>query len=168
MIIGCAPIIIPDYLPNKEAKLVGFKPGSEPEGFNSIKWETKLSTLEGLKHCRTDVSCGGIEFYLKEGDAYKLGNGKALPVQYGFWRGKFYVGMVTTKNLSDWNALKEAVFNKFGVGTKPFVNKDEYLWVGENAIMALQYNEILKIGTFYIRSDSMAKQMENYHAEIKN
>jgi hypothetical protein len=123
--------------------------------------------MGGLKHYRTDPSHGAIKFYLKEGDVFKLGNGKALPVQYGFWKGRFYVGMVTTESLPDWNALKETIFNKFGEGAKPFKNKEEYLWVGKNAVMALRYDESSKEGLFYIRSEAMAKQMEEYRAEVK-
>ena len=148
------------YVPNEKARLVTFS-GSEPEGFNGIKWETKLSTVAGMKHYRTDQSAGGIEFYLKEGDGFQLGNGKPAPVQYGFWREKFYVGMVTTESLADWNSLKETVFRKFGVGAKPFSNKEEYLWVGKVAVMALRYDENLKMGIFYIRAESMEKQMES-------
>ena len=168
--IGCAnlregtPTV---YLPNENCKQVSFKPGLEPEGFNGIKWETNLLTLKAMKLYRKDPSHGGIEFYLKEGDTFKLKNGKLLPIQYGFWKGKFYVGMVTTQGLFDWSALKETVFNKFGEGAKPFSNKEEYLWVGKNTIMALRYNEISKGGIFYIRSDSMTKQMEDYRAKLK-
>ena len=176
MILGCAesryflssdPTYIPVYVPNENCKLVSFKPGLEPEGFNSVKWETKLSSLEGMKLYRKDQSYGGMEFYLKEGDTFKLGNGKLTPVQYGFWREKFYVGIVTTQGLADWNALKEAVFNKYGEGAKPFINKEEYLWVGNRAVMALRYTDFLKEGIFYIKSDSMAKQIEGYRAAVK-
>jgi hypothetical protein len=150
---------IPAYEPNENCKIVGFKAGSEPEGFNGIKWETKLSTLEGMKLLRKDNSYGGVHFYLKEKDPFKLGNGKLESVQYGFWREKFYTGMVLTEGLEDFNAMKEAVFGKFGQGAKPFRNKEEYLWVGKNATMALRYDEYSKVGTFYIKSDLMTQKM---------
>jgi len=150
---------IPVYLPNEDCKLVNFRPGLEPEGFNGIKWETELSTLKEMKPYRKDSSHGGIDFYLKAGDGYKLKNGKLIPIQYGFWRGKFYVGMVITELASDWDALKEAVIEKFGVGTKPFSNKEEYLWIGKNVTMALRYDGYSRTGTYYIRSHSMEKQM---------
>jgi hypothetical protein len=113
-----------------------------------------------MKLYRKDSSHGGIHFYLKEGDGYKLKNGKRIPIQYGFWRGKFYVGLVMTEQASDWDALKESVFEKFGVGAKPFNNKEEYLWIGKDATMALRYDESLGKGTYYIRSHSMEKQMD--------
>jgi len=161
------PSYIPVYLPNEDCKLVNFRPGLEPEGFNGIKWETELSTLKEMKPYRKDLSHGGIDFYLKAGDGYKLKNGKLIPIQYGFWRGKFYVGMVITKGVTDWDALREAVFREFGEGSKSFSNREEYLWLGNNTVMALRYSEFSKTGIFYIRSNSMSRQMEEYRAEVK-
>lgn len=169
--IGCGgsfsmkKVEIPVYVTNENSRPVGFKPGLEPEGFNGIKWETDLSTLERMK--RTEKGSKGVAFYTKEGDVFKLGNGKFIPIQYGFWRGKFYVGMVTTQSPSDWNALKEVVVNKYGEGSKPFRNKEEYLWVGKNALMALRYDETSKEGIYYIKSESISKKMEDYRAEVK-
>jgi hypothetical protein len=167
MVMGCASQTPVAYSPNENCKLVTFKPGLEPEGVNGIKWETKLSTLEGMKLHKKDASYGGMEFYVREGDTFKLENGKLAPIQYGFWREKFYIGIVTTRDLADWNALKEAVFKQYGEGAKPFTNKEEYLWVGKKAVMALRYTDFLKEGVFYIKSDSMAKQIEGHCLEVK-
>jgi hypothetical protein len=51
------------------------------------------------------------------------------------------------------------VFDKFGEGAKPFANREEYLWLGRNALMSLQYDDVSKMGTYYIRCCSMEKQM---------
>ena len=170
MVTGCGPAIhkdsaltrsdIPVYIANQKVKIVGFN-GSEPQGFNDIKWETELSSLGSMKLYRKEPSYGGVEYYVKQKDVFKLGNGKLVTPQYGFLRGKFYVGLVTTQGLSDWNGLKEVVFSKFGQGAKPFANAEEYLWVGKNATMALRYDEFSKEGVYYIRSDSMLKKVES-------
>ncbi len=158
--MGCAGYTAtPVYTPNENCKLVGFKPGLEPRGVNEIRWEADVATLKEMKSYRKDSSHGGIHFYLRAGDGYKLRSGKLIPIQYGFWRGKFYIGMVMTEQVSDWDALKDSVFEKFGVGAKPFSNKEEYLWIGKDVTMALRYDENLKKGTYYIRSHSMEKQM---------
>ena len=149
------------FLPDENAELVSFKPGLEPDGFAGIKWETEISTLPGMMYYRNDPSHGGITFYVREGEPFKLGKGKVRLIQYGFWKGKFYVGMVTTQGLSNWDALKAAVFDQCGKGARPFINKEEYLWVGENSIGALRYDETSKAGTFYIRSESLKKKMES-------
>ena len=158
---GCAAqtMNIEPNIPNENAKIVGFKPGSEPDGFDGIRWETELSTLQGMKHYRTDPSHGGTEFYLKENNTFKFGKGRLKTVQYGFWKGQFFVGMITTQGHSNWNALKEAVSEKYGEGAKPFLNREEFLWLGEDAVMALRYDETTKGGLFYIRSESMLKRM---------
>lgn len=147
------------YIPNQEAKLVGFR-GTEPQGFNGITWGTHRSTVQGLKHSRTDSSYGGIEFYSKEGEVFNLNDGKNTPVEFGFWRGEFCVGMVTVRGPDEWKALKKSVFDQFWVGAKPFSNKEEYLWVGEDAVMALRYTENLRTGVFYIRSTALQDRME--------
>jgi hypothetical protein len=159
--ISCAtPGKTPVYVPNEKAKLVNFQRGSEPDGFNGIKWQTELSNLKGMIYYRADYTYGGIDFYVKTGDWFNVENGRIRPVQYGFWKGKLYVGMVTTKGLSDWNVLKKTVFKKFGEGAKPFRNIEEYLWIGKDAVMALKYDESSGMGTYYIRCTSMMKQME--------
>lgn len=158
--VGSDRTYVPTYIPNENCKLVGFKPGLEPQGFSGIKWGTELATLKEMKAHRKDTSHGGIDFYLRTGDGYKLKNGKPVPIQYGFWRGKFYVGMVFTEKPSDWDPLKESVFEKFGVGAKPFINQEEYLWIGKDATMGLRYDANLRLGTYYIRSHSMEKQMK--------
>jgi len=160
-VLGCATSKsdCPTYVTNPNCKLVSFKAGSEPEGYNGIKWETKLSTLDRMKHTRTDPARGGIEFYVREGDTFKLENGKDKMVQYGFLREKFYVAVVSTKGPEEFNALKDTVFKKFGVGAKPFTNREEYLWVGKNVVMSLKYDENLKFGDYYIRSELLAKKM---------
>ena len=158
--MGCASYTpTPVYTPNENCKLVGFKPGLEPRGVNGIGWEADVATFKEMKSYRKDSSHGGIHFYLRAGDGYKLRSGKLIPIQYGFWRGKFYIGMVMTEQVSDWDALKDSVFEKFGAGAKPFSNKEEYLWIGKDVTMALRYDENLKKGTYYIRSHSMEKQM---------
>lgn len=161
MAVGCASYTpCPVYTPNENCRLVSFKPGLEPMGFNGINWETEFSTLRAMKAYRKDPIHGGIHFYLRAGDGYRLKNGKLIPIQYGFWQEKFYIGMVMTEQVTDFEALKESVFEKFGVGAKPFINKEEYLWVGKNATMALRYDEATKKGTYYIRSHTMEKKMQ--------
>jgi len=160
-VMGCAADKINYQLPylNDNAKLTGFSSGAEPYGFGGIEWGTELSTLKGLKYHRTDTSHGGIDFYLRKGELLKIGGEVFDKVQYGFWNGKFYVGMIKTDGPTRWNVLKNAILTHYGEGTKPFRNREEYLWSGENVIMALRYNPESEMGLFYIRSESLRKKM---------
>ena len=67
---------------------------------------------------------------------------------------------MTTKGPEEFNALKDAVFAKFGGGAKPFINREEYLWEGKHAIMSLTYDDNIKFGQYYLRSKSLATKME--------
>ena len=155
--VGCAGNTgIQTYIPNENSKLVGFKPGLEPAGVNGIKWETQLSALKEMK---LYVKESDVSFYSRAGDEYKLKSGKLIPLYYGFREDQFYVGVVKTKDISDWEALKETVFEKYGVGAKPFSNQEEYLWVGKDTTMALRYDRNSKSGIYYIRSHTMEKKM---------
>ena len=145
--------------PDESARLVIFPPGSEPYGIGGITWGTDISTLQGMEHYRTDKSHGGIEFYVRRGEALRIGGETFDKVQYGFWRGKFYVGMIKTDGPARWDALKKAIFKHYGEGAKPFKNREEYLWTGENVIMALRYDEDIRRGVFYIRSNAISNQM---------
>ena len=152
--------IIPVYTPNEQAKLVSFY-GGEPQEFNGIKWGTEFASLEGMKPYGKRSERGKVDLYAKEGDVLKMANGKLGTPHYGFWKGKFFIGLVTTQGLSDWNALKGVVFNKYGVGAKPFSNREDYLWAGKTATGALRLDEFTNEGTFYIRYEPIAKQMES-------
>jgi hypothetical protein len=68
--------------------------------------------------------------------------------------------MVITQGRTDWISLRDTAFNKYGVGAKPFLNKEEYLWVGKVAVMALRYDERQKMGTLYVRFEPMEKEMQ--------
>ena len=165
--LGCEHVVPvpapPVYIPDRTCKPVGFAAGSEPTGFNALKWRTDLLTLQNMDYVRTDPSHGGITFYTKKGDGLRLKDGKVLPIQYGFWEGTFYVGMVMTQGPSDWEALKMTVFDKHGRGAKPFINTDEYLWYNEDATMVLRYDDAAKAGIYYIRSGAMEKEMKSYY-----
>ena len=158
---GCATEReIQPFLPNDDATVVTLRPGTEPYGLGGIEWETDLSSLQGMEYYRTDPSHGGIEFYVRKGEALKIG-GEIFPsVQYGFWNRKFYVGMITVRGPANWDVLKRAIFKHYGEGAKPFVNREEYLWVGENVAMALRYDEASKDGMFYVRC---ARLLKNAH-----
>ena len=91
-----------------------FKPGSEPDGFRGIKWETDISTLPDMKYFKTDPSFGGMKGYIRKGDKLQIGAAKLKRIEYDFWHGKFLGVLISTKGHTNWYSLKDAVFEKFG------------------------------------------------------
>ena len=161
VLVGCATEKKPYDLPypNEKAERVGFQSGPEPYGLGGISWGTDLSVLRGMGHYRTDKSHGGIEFYIRKGEALRIGGETFEKVQYGFWNGKFYVGMIRVSGQARWSALKKAIFTHYGEGAKPFRNREEFLWTGQDVTMALRWDEENETGLFYVRSESLRHQM---------
>ena len=46
---------------------------------------------------------------------------------------------MSTFGVARWNAMKEAIFKQYEEGAKAFKNSEEYLWTGEEVIIALRY-----------------------------
>ena len=139
-----------------------YKPGSEPDGFRSIKWGADISSLEGMEYFRTDPGYGGIKIYTKEKDNLQIGSANLIRIEYLFWRGKFCSVWVYTKGSTNWYGLKEAVFEKFGKGYQKNQFIEAYTWFGKITWMRLEYSEFSKEGKLRMVSREIIKQQEAY------
>jgi hypothetical protein len=137
-----------------------FKPGSEPDGFRGIKWGTTLSSLSGMQYLRTDPSFGGIKIYLRKGDELTIGGANLKRIEYDFWKDKFYGVIVRTEDQENFDALKAAVFEKFGEGSQSNEFLEDYAWSGGQTRMNLNYNKISKKGILFVGSTEIQKQIE--------
>jgi len=141
-----------------------YKPGSEPDGFRGIKWGTDISTLSDMEYFRTDPGYGGIKVYTRKNEDLHLGAAKLKIIGYNFWRGKFCSVQVITKSWTNWDALKDAVFEKFGIGRGFQDNKsiEYYYWMGDITGMSLEYNKVSEKGILFMCSEELNKQIEAY------
>jgi len=116
-----------------------FKPGMDPDGFGGIQWETELSTLTDMKLSRVDPSYGGIDIYLRGGNAGRIGKVEPKNVEYLFWKGKFTGVSIIAEGGSDCESLREAVFEVLGKGNKPYAEQDYFVWDGKTILMSLEF-----------------------------
>ena len=146
-----------------------FSPGSEPEGFRGIKWGTDLSSLgkvaESLKEIRTDLSFGGVDIYLRRGDELTLDGVDLERIEYLFWRGQFCGVRLYAKGYSDFLALKEAMFARFGPGYQSNKFIERYIWLGKITSLFLRYNGFSREGTLSMTSSEVYKQWRKYDSE---
>ncbi|HOQ51931.1 MAG TPA: hypothetical protein PK233_08910 [Candidatus Atribacteria bacterium] len=147
------------------AQIIGFKPGSEPDGFRGIKWGQDISTVKGLVYVATDPSYGGIDYYIREGDELKMGHAKLERIVYGFWENKFSDVKISTKGYTNWSRFKAIVFEKFGEGYQSNKYIEEYIWVGEKTWMILDYNEFSEEGLLWMTSTQMLTLREEWEKE---
>jgi hypothetical protein len=116
-----------------------FKSGGEPDGFGDIKWETELSTLKDMKLSRVDPSYGGIHVYLSLGEPPRIGKVELNKVEFLFWKGKLIGVSIIAEGASECQSLKEAVFDVFGKGNKPYAEQDYFVWDGKIILMSLEF-----------------------------
>ena len=161
-LIGLIILIIGLWRNLSFAESSKFKPGSEPDGFRDIKWETDLSTLEDMEYFWTDPSYGGIKFYIREKDDLHIGETELTSIQYGFWKQKFSDVKVYTKGYVNWSGLKDAVFEKFGKGYQSNEFIERYFWFGDITDIILEYNEVSEIGSLWMSSRKIAEQQKAY------
>jgi hypothetical protein len=139
------------------------KSGTEPDGFRGIKWGAKISTLSGMEHGGTSQMSGGIKYYIRKNDELKIGAAKLKLITYGFWQDKLCIVIVSTNDLVNWSALKDAVFQKFGEGCQENEYIEKYAWYGEKTGMTLEYNEISEQGSFIMLSDKIMRQLSAWN-----
>ncbi|MGO9176873.1 MAG: hypothetical protein ACLQED_12165 [Desulfobaccales bacterium] len=138
---------------------VAFKPGSEPDGFRGIKWGTDISTLNDMVYAGTESS--EVITYIRKGDVLKIGMANVVKIKYYFYKGKFFEVFIVTAGLRNWQALKEACFDKYGGAYKRYDYEEYYLWgLGKITIMAIGYNAVTEGGHLIMRSREISKEVE--------
>ncbi len=166
LLTGCA--VTPSRTEEKAAilppvEVTGFKENSEPDGFREIKWSTALETLSDMEYSRTDPSFGGIRAYTRKNDSLMIGTAEIEKIEYCFWQEKFCNVWLYTNGLENWDKLKAAFFERFGIGFQANKYNENYLWFGDITKIRIEYNTRTEQGTIVILSNEAFKQMEKMH-----
>lgn len=136
----------------------------KPDGFRDIKWGTDISTLSGMSRYTVDGSEregeSDLEFYVREGDELQIGEAKLSAIGYAFYKHKFSFVNIVTDNQKDFDALKDIVFVKFGIGDQPDKYIEEWLWISKIVGIMLRYDKSSQIGLLRIASQKILQQME--------
>ena len=139
----------------------GFKPNSEPDGFDGIKWGTPFSEVKSdMVESRSisDPAEPNVKikiYYTKKGDHLKMGEARLDKMEYVFWRGKFAEIRIAAIGAENFNQLKTFLFEKYGT-----VNKSQgtFFWDGSITQIVLKYDEPPKPFLLTIASTNMASQ----------
>lgn len=122
-----------------------------------------------IKSLTTHTKC-----YNRSEDEQKIG-GAEVVIAYYFWKGRFYLAAVYACDINDgtedddknWNALKDAVFEKFGEGYSE--KEDEYYWLDDISVMSLRkYDKGAGLSKLVIASKKMLEEIRNYTNERVN
>ena len=127
-----------------------FKPGSEPDGFRGIKWQTDIATLDPLHTMDIIEIMGPLTYYKKKKEDLQLVTVKLDDITYEFWNGKFSGVMIKVRGDNQFQILKEYVFARFGPGQRSKVleqlNAQDFYYNGIKTRMYLKFSDIDRTG----------------------
>ena len=141
-----------------------FKPGSEPDGFRGIKWQTDIATLDPLHTMEVIEIFGPFVYYKKNKEDLQLVTVKLNNIIYEFWNGKFSGVMIKVKGNDQFQILKEYVFARFGPGQRSKVleqlNVQDFYYNGIKTRMYLKYSDIDRTGELSMYSIALLSQQQ--------
>ena len=132
-----------------------FKPGSEPDGFRGIKWQTDIATLDPLHTMEVIEIVGPFVYYKKNKEDLQLVTVKLDDIIYEFWNGKFSGVIIKVRGNNQFQILKDYVFARFGPGQRSKVleqlNVQDFYYNGVKTRMYLKFSDIDRTGRAQIR-----------------
>jgi len=139
----------------------GFKPNSDPDGFDGIKWGTLFSEIKSdMAESRSisDPAEPNVKikiYYTQRGDPLTLGDAQLDKIEYVFWRGKFAEARINASGPENFDRLKKFLFEKYGT-----VNKSQgaYFWDGSVTQIFLKYDGSAKPFLLTIASTTITSQ----------
>ena len=137
---------------------------AQADGFRGIKWSTEFSTLESqMEYLRTDPSYGGIKLYRKLGDELKIGGAELISIEYGFWQNKFSHVAIRFVGFTNFTAVRDAAFERFGSGHQPNRHIQRYYWLNNtDANITVEYSEASRGGRMYMVSKQIGAEQKRF------
>jgi hypothetical protein len=141
----------------------------EVDGFRGMKWGTPISEIERTNKLvmRQDDGKDKFVFYSMVNDNLRFGGVNAVSIRYFFWKNKFAGVVIVTTGELDFNVLKIATDEKFGLGITGIGPSGEEIngWDGEVTVVSLSYDRISRKGKLVIFSKMINELKEELEAE---
>jgi hypothetical protein len=142
-----------------------FKPGSEPDGFRGLKWQTNIATLDPLHTMEVIAIVGPLVYYKKNKEDLYLVTVKLDDIIYEFWNGKFSGVIIRVKGNNQFQVLKDYVFARFGPGQRSKVleklNVQDFYYNGVKTRMYLKYSDIDRNGELSLYSIALLSKQQH-------
>jgi ArsR family metal-binding transcriptional regulator len=141
-----------------------FKPGSEPDGFRGLKWQTDIATLDPLHTMEVIEIMGPFTYYKKKKEDLHLVTVKLDDIIYEFWNGKFSGVMIKVRGNNQFQILKDYVFARFGPGQRSQVlerlNVQDFYYNGVKTRMYLKFSDIDRTGELSMYSIALLSKQQ--------
>jgi hypothetical protein len=141
----------------------------EVDGFRGMRWGTPIAEIIRANKLvkRQDDGKDKFVFYSMENDNLRFGGVNAASIRYFFWRNKFAGVVIVTTGELDFNVLKVATDEKFGLCITGIGPSGEEInsWDGEVTVVSLSHDTITSKGKLVIFSKTINELKEGLEAE---
>ena len=124
-------------------------------GFRDLNWAIGRSTLGRLTEVESGTGREEIKEYVRANEDLKMGKAQLDSIVYAFWRHKLYAVTIRASGHANYLALRNEVFNRFGIGHKSDQNRERYLWSDPYSDRMLKYVDADQSVLFWMRSKEL-------------
>lgn len=131
------------------------QPETRWSGFRDLRWAVGRSTLGRLQLIESETGEDEIKEYVRINEDLKMGKARLDSIVYAFWRHKLYAVTVWITGQANYMALRNEVFNQFGIGHRSDQHQERYLWSDPYSDRMLKYVAADQSGLFWMRSKEL-------------
>lgn len=127
-----------------------------PADFRGIKWGTLITDAPDMVLLPGPTGNEGI--YTKKADPLQMGETGLEAVKYGFYKNKFYMGIIEFKSLFNFKKLKNKLEEELGSGKQTNLRYQQYFWDWPDVSVSIYYRLKKDEGTIIYYYKPIEKQ----------
>jgi len=127
-------------------------------GFRDLRWAVGRSTFSRLIEIESGTGHNGIKEYVCAGEDLIMGKARLDSIVYAFWHDKLYAVTIWTTGYNHYRAMRNEVFNRFGIGHRSDRNRERYIWSDPYSVRILKYDCAAKSGLFWMGSKELNRR----------
>ena len=129
-------------------------------GLRDLRWGIGRHTLGMMQEIESRTDQTDIKEFVRKNEDLKLGKAQLDSIVYAFWRHRLYAVTIWISGHDNYLALRNEIFNRFGVGLKSDKNTERYLWSDTYSDRMLKYVEADQTGLFWMRSKDLNRRYQ--------
>ena len=129
-------------------------------GLRDLRWGINRSAIGIMQEIETGSHQMDIKEYVRKNEDLKLGKAQLDSIVYAFWRYRLYTVTIWVSGHDNYVALRNEIFNRFGLGLKSENHPERYLWSDTYSDRMLKYVEADQTGLFWMRSKDLNRKYQ--------
>jgi hypothetical protein len=131
------------------------RPGIRWSGFRDLRWAIGRSAFGQLTEVESRAGRMEIKEYVRANEDLEMGKARLDSIVYAFWRHKLYAVTIRATGHANYLALRNEVFNRFGIGHRSDQNRERYFWTDRYSDRMLKYVDADQSGLFWMQSKEL-------------